>query len=336
MSTRPYSECEDKKQFPFFLVTIDTEGDNLWSRPHSIESKNAEFLPRFQELCESFKFKPIYLTTYEMAMSPQFQEFGQDIIKRNTGEIGMHLHAWNSPPLYNLTGDDYKYTPFLIEYPKDVIRQKVLFLTALLEDTFQVKITSHRAGRWSFNEIYAWVLEDAGYLVDCSVTPYVSWLKHIGDPNGNGGTDYSQFPDDAYFLDLSNIAKAGKSRLLEVPVTIVSQPALANLLCKYIRHYSFPTRFLNYFFPIATWLRPNKHNINNLLRLVKKGVKQNKKYLQFMLHSSELMPGGSPTFQNKADIESLYRHLEILFTEIHKQFVGATFTDFYKNYTGSS
>jgi hypothetical protein len=332
LSTRSYTESADKKQIPSFLITIDTEGDNLWERPHAIETKNAEFLPRFQELCESFKFKPIYLTNYEMAISPQFQEFGHDIIKRNTGEIGMHLHAWNSPPLFNLTGNDFKYTPYLIEYPKDVIQQKVSFMTALLEDTFQVKIISHRAGRWSFNEIYAQVLEDAGYLVDCSVTPHVSWEKHIGDPKGNGGTDYSQFPDEAYFLDLKNIAKAGNSKLLEVPMTIYPKWVLVTSLCKHMSNYSLPKRVLNYFFPSSLWLRPGKNNIKEMLRLVKQGVKQKKNYLEFMLHSSELMPGGSPTFQTKVDIDLLYRHLELFFTQVSKEFLGTTFADFYENF----
>ncbi len=35
---------------PRFLITIDTEGDNLWSLPREITTSNAKFLPRFQNL----------------------------------------------------------------------------------------------------------------------------------------------------------------------------------------------------------------------------------------------------------------------------------------------
>ena len=32
-----------------FIITIDTEGDDLWSRPRAITARNAAWLPRFLE-----------------------------------------------------------------------------------------------------------------------------------------------------------------------------------------------------------------------------------------------------------------------------------------------
>ena len=43
---------------------------------------------------------------------------------------------------------------------------------------------------------------------------------------------------------------------------------------------------------------------------------ENDGHLMFMLHSSELMPGGSPTFKTREDVEKLYKDLECLFKEI--------------------
>ena len=88
-----------------FIITVDTEGDNLWAKPREITTRNAAYLPRFQALCERFRFKPVYLTNYEMALSDAFVEFGRDVIARDAGEVGMHLHAWNSPPLEPLTDE---------------------------------------------------------------------------------------------------------------------------------------------------------------------------------------------------------------------------------------
>src|SRR5262249_44897944 len=119
-----------------FIVTIDTEGDDIWSKPRDITTRNAAYLPRFQSLCERFGFKPVYLTNYEMAMSDAFVEFGRDVIARGAGEIGMHLHAWNSPPIVPLTGDDFHFQPYLIEYPADVMREKIRTMTRLLENRF--------------------------------------------------------------------------------------------------------------------------------------------------------------------------------------------------------
>ena len=86
-------------QAPAFLVTIDTEGDDLWGRPQLITTRNARHVQRFQRLCESFGLRPTWLTNYEMARCPHFLAFGRDVVRRGAGEIGMHLHAWNSPPL---------------------------------------------------------------------------------------------------------------------------------------------------------------------------------------------------------------------------------------------
>jgi hypothetical protein len=62
---------EDKDvQKPAFLITIDTEGDNLWQKNDSITTENAKYLPRFQAVCEKYGFKPVYLTNYEMAIDP--------------------------------------------------------------------------------------------------------------------------------------------------------------------------------------------------------------------------------------------------------------------------
>ena len=161
---------------PPLLITIDTEGDNLWGRPRSITTVNARYLPRFQELCSRHGLKPTYLTNYEMAVCPVFTSFAHAAQRDGAAEVGMHLHAWNSPPLDRpLTSDDDGLHPPLIAYPAEVVRAKVDYMTALLEDTFGVDIVSHRAGRWGLDCTYVEALIANGYKVDCSVTPHMHW-----------------------------------------------------------------------------------------------------------------------------------------------------------------
>ncbi len=308
-----------------FIITIDTEGDNLWQQPREITTKNAAFLPRFQSLCERYGFKPTYLTNYEMAQSEQFVEFGKDVLQNETGEIGMHLHAWNSPPLIPQTNDDFKYQPFLIDYPESIMRDKIAFMTELLEDQFETKMISHRAGRWSFNDIYARLLIEQGYCVDCSVTPHVSWKTTLGDPNGKGGTDFSSYPETAYFFDSEN-------KLLELPMTIINhnRSQLINKLSKLPRI----GRFIRHKLPQRTWLRPNIRNLKAMLKLVKQAAAEKRPYIEFMIHSSEFMPGGSPNFVNDSQIEKLYQDMEHLFAMIQqKGFIGMTLKDYYKQVT---
>lgn len=310
---------------PAFLITLDTEGDNLWrNRSGKVTTHNVSFLPRFQRLCEKYGFKPTWLTNYEMASDPAYVEFGQDLLARGQGEIGMHLHAWYSPPEYKLTQDDWRYQPYLIEYPESVLRDKIAFMTALLEDAFQQKMTSHRAGRWAFNEVYAQALIDNGYLVDCSVTPRVSWRNSSGAPQGSGGTDYSHFPDRAYYIDTSDISKPGNSSLLELPMSIQYRyGAMTNQFKKAWNQLRGKPRG-----PSVNWLRPTGGNLNEMKKVAAQTLEQGSDYIEFMLHSSEFMPDGSPTFKTEADIDRLYDDLEQLFIWLQPRVQGMTLTEY--------
>ena len=104
------------------------------------------------------------------------------------------------------------------------MREKIRSMTDLLEVRFHRKMVSHRAGRWGLNSTYARLLVEAGYRVDCSVTPHISWQVYPGDPRGTGGPDFTPFPERPYFLDLEHLDRPGDSPLLEVPLSVIPSP----------------------------------------------------------------------------------------------------------------
>ena len=311
-----------------FIITIDTEGDDIWSKPREITTRNAEYLPRFQSLCERFGYKPVYLTNYEMAMSGFFIDFGREVLARGAGEIGMHLHAWNSPPLVSLTGDDFRFQPYLIEYPDAVMREKIRTMTRLLEDSFDQAITSHRAGRLGFDERYARMLLDEGYRVDCSVSPGLDWRDTLGDPGGKGGTDYRTFPERPYFFDPCDISAPARGEMLEVPMTIRS----CALYRKAPWIYRIPllrqtaNRVVS---PALNHLCPAESRLSGMLRAARGARAEGVDHVEFTLHSSELMPGGSPSFRDELDIERLYDDIELLFEELSSWCRGMTLKEFH-------
>jgi hypothetical protein len=318
---------------PAFLITIDTEGDDIWSPSRRVTTENARFLPRFQGLCEEYGFKPTYLVNHEMASDDGFASFGRSVVRRGAGEIGLHIHPWNSPPFEGEPRNDVPHV-YLFEVPQDLLREKIEHLTRLLEERFEVRARSHRAGRWGFDERVARLLSDAGYLVDCSVTPGVSWRKHLGAPDGRGGTDYFGFPDAPYFLDLDDIRRSGSSSILEVPVTIrPNHPAALRGW-----HHAFETRRLGrtlrrFLGPPFSWLRPNGKNLEGMLAVVDWALARRAPALEFMLHSSEFMPGGSPTFRTAEQIETLYLHLKRLFERLSTSVRGQTLSEFRSAWT---
>lgn len=322
---------------PRFLITIDTEGDNSWSRSVTPTTENARFLPRFQSLCERFGLKPTYLVNHEMAKDKRFQRFGREILSRGAGEIGMHLHAWNMPPGYDLTGKDHVYQPYLFDYPEEIMRQKIEVMTRCLERIFETKMVSHRAGRWGFDNHYARILAELDYRVDCSVTPHMSWRRHAGGPAGLGGPDFRRYPSEAYFLNLDDVRQPGCSRLLELPVTIDAPLAIQWLTRAYPQLGQVPIveSGINHIM-FRRWLRPTGKNIRAMVHLVNEAVSNNMSYVEFMLHSSELMPGGSPTFKDAQSIESLYADLGTLFSVASDRMIGCTLSEYYEWHTANS
>lgn len=318
---------------PAFLVTIDTEGDDLWSRPHTITTHNTAALPRFQRLCEAWGLRPTWLVNYEMAMDDAMVRFGRDVLRRGAGEIGMHLHAWNSPPLVPLTDDDLRHQPYLTEYPHDVVEAKVAFMTALLRERFETPIVSHRAGRWGFDAHYARTLAGLGYLVDCSVCPHVSWRDAPGAPAGHGGPDFRRFPDRPYLLDLDRIDRHGDSNLLELPMSVLRSPlhriAPWAYLTPLLRRWAWATR------PDRLWLYPDGTNRPELFHVVDEALTSGRACVEMVLHSSELIPRGGPNAADPARVEQLYSDLEALFRHVALSFEGRTLAEFRQSWLGA-
>lgn len=304
-----------------FIITIDTEGDNMWRRFYTenamkrITNKNGDYLYRFQELCERYGMIPTYLVNYEMSQSKAFVELGREGLKKKTLEIGMHMHGWNCPPYYKLQagnkfgGDN----PYIYEYPENIIEKKVDYLTKFLEDTFQTKIKSHRSGRWYIDSVYIKILKKYGYMVDCSVTPGVNWSSGSGLTEGSRGSNYNRYPSVDYEVNLDKIYKSGKSGFFEVPVTIGRKKRE-----KWFKYENI-------------WLRPNGSNLKDMCKLIKLKQQQEVDYVEFMLHSSEMMPGGSPYFKTESEVNKLYYDMDKLFKYASKNYQGIGLTEYVLN-----
>ena len=72
---------------PAFLITIATEGDDLWNCPREVTTENSVFLRRFQELCERWRLRPTYLVDYDMARWREFVDFVLDAIRRPSADL---------------------------------------------------------------------------------------------------------------------------------------------------------------------------------------------------------------------------------------------------------
>lgn len=285
-----------------FIITVDTEGDDLWTyhKGDIVRTENVKYIPRFQELCNKYGFKPVWLTNYEMIMSDEYVRTMKPYVEKGLCEIGIHIHAWNNPPMYNLDGQ-WDGNPYLIEYPYEVMREKFATTYNLIVRRLGIKPISHRSGRWAMDDRYFKLLEEFGIYVDCSYTPGVSWLSAKGETLP-GGSDYRNVNRNPHWI----------GKVLEVPTTIRN----------YDRYFTFGT--IRHIVKTilkggCIWLRPALSSLADMKKLAKNVCREDgNDYLEFMVHSSELMPKGSPYFQTAESIERMYRDIEKLFIYVKK------------------
>lgn len=304
-----------------FIITIDTEADNQWKNDGSLKLENLKYLERFQLLCDKFNFLPTYLITYEVASSLEINNL-QSWKNDGKAEIGAHLHPWTTPP-FDEFEKERNIQMFPNELPINLSRQKILNLTNKIQDVFGSRPTSFRAGRWGISEDIISYLIELGYLVDCSVTPKINWNKKDSrSPFGCGGPDFRGYSVNPDFFIINN----KKSSLLEVPMTILYTGFFHNEDGKLERFFSklkdesnFKKVF-NFLFFQKKWLRVFiSSSIQDWKAIYQSAQKNNLSVIEFMIHSSELMPGCSPYVKSINELEIIYKQIELMFDFFYSQ-----------------
>lgn len=296
-----------------FLITIDTECDNQWDEEIRHGTENAQFIPRFQDICEKYGMKPTYLVDYEMANDDFLVDYLSGKAKRGLCEVGMHLHSWNTPPYDEIDGHNTK--SYLIEHSIDIMEKKIASITELIEQRFGISPVSHRAGRWAIDENYIRLLAQYGYKVDCTFTPGVNWSKEIGDKIG--GTNYIRD-----YKELLNIID--QYAMIEVPATIHK----LRVFDRNVRGITpIAKEIVKYMIGKNIWIRPSLCKKNEIMKLLSAYSADD--YFEFMMHSSEFMPGGSPYFPDEKAIEELFINLDEIFLNARALgFNGATLAEY--------
>jgi hypothetical protein len=320
----------DKK---IIIVTVDTEPDLEWSRPElaDLTCENAKSLPKFQSLCERYNIKPVYLVDHVMASNEFAADFLHDCVRKGNCEIGAHMHPWSNPPFdTSVTNNDYKYHPFITEYPLQAFASKLDKLKRAIETQMGSSPTTFRAGRWVIDKKRIQILKQNGFTVDCSVTPYRHWEKERQAP----GSDYSDFGPEPFYWD-------EEQQILEVPLSGARFSARYRGRNPYelpiVKNYRVWRRVLNKFLARkqldikgGDWLFRYKKFDSILLGVDRYISENNERILQSMLHSSELHLGSC--FHQENDLRRYWRVLEESFSKTREAgFTSMTLSEFRTN-----
>lgn len=296
------------------FITIDTEWDRTTNKTDPIAVKNLSKIPLFQELCDKYNINPIYFCTYEVLNDTTFIAYLSDRVKKYKVEIGAHLHPWSNPPFpYGDPIEERKHTSFPHEYPLEIFYKKLRTLTKTIKKQFNISPISYRAGRFGFIKEHIPYLEQLGYKVDSSITPYISHTNVTGWKTK--GRDFSTYttlsPQTLTYKD---------SSILEIPLTIISLESIfGKIINKILRK-----KRRQFWFRIYP-----KTELSDLLKIISYVQAKHIDTLVFMIHSNEFHPNTNPYFTTPKQQQKLFQLLEAFFQKLEELYTcSLTFRDF--------
>ncbi len=285
----------------YLVITIDVEEEGLFSGSYPragsgvaniAELQRLEFIPR------EFGFPLTLLVTYPMAQDPTARQTLISWHKEHEAEIGAHLHPWNTPPFGDLPYPEPIPTANL---PLALLEAKLRSLVDRLTETFPQPPRSFRMGRFDWSSGLLNLLPRIGLKVDSSMVPLT--IKGAGFQNFLA-------PADPFWLDVP--ASSG-APVLEAPVTMVpvwagSARAL-HRIAALLPGKVGEALLSRYRFVGAAGIHPAWFPLFSMRLAASLHRRRGGRVLTLFLHSSELLPGGSPDFPDDAAVDRMVQKL---------------------------
>ncbi|MDD4952631.1 MAG: hypothetical protein PHV85_08785 [Desulfovibrionaceae bacterium] len=280
------------------VISVDVEEEGLFSGRYPRQPAGVENVTRLRSLAfvrREFGLPLTLMVSHAAAVDPACRDELLYFKDELGAEIGAHLHHWNTPPF------DERANPGPPDsLGPDLLRAKLMALVAAIGENLGVRPCSFRMGRFELGDIAPKILPELGIHVDSSLAP----LRLV-----QGGVDHFSIPADPFWLGQGG----PRTRLLEVPLTTVpvfaSAPALARSLARLLPE-SWGAGLLSGFRRVLglgvhpAWFGPRAMRLAALAHLSRGG-----RVINVFLHSSELLPGGSPKFPDQASVDALIARL---------------------------
>ncbi|MEW6114866.1 MAG: hypothetical protein AB1664_22215 [Thermodesulfobacteriota bacterium] len=292
------------------VVTIDVEEEGLFSGAYDAQNAPVENVPHLSRLDPIFRewgSKPTLLVTYRVAEHKPHQELLLSLRDKWRGEIGAHLHHWNTPPLESL--------PYPQPVPSELMPTELLEAkTASLWEALgqmSVKPVSFRMGRFNLGPKMLSILEKSGFQVDSSICPMHRYY---------GGPDHLYAKTDPYFPDTADPCVSGNSSILEAPLTVLPLiPNLGRVLHRWAGQSKALAKGVSWFSMNLGSLpvQPAWTGLRRLKAAVRLHHDRGGKVLTMFFHSSELLPGASPVHRTQEDVDRFLNKLQSFFGWLH-------------------
>ena len=297
------------------MMTIDTEEAWDWDGPFPTTDYCVDHVKRlvdFQSVCERHRIRPTYFANYAVMSQPASRDTMLALAARDGVEVGMHVHPWNTPPF--VPGETVvPRDTYLATASAATIRTK---LGAVLGAMHAAGLNprSFRGGRYSTGgEIHAF-LKHAGFVADCSIVPYTSWMEE-------GSPDFSR--DGVMPRRLEPSAKGGHG-LWEIPQSAGFTREPFDLLARVYRNIERGPLSRLRLIGIAErlglvrkiWLNLELDDTADWVPFLLRLRAMRVPVVTITVHSSSLFAGPGPYTRDIADERRMFERIERVFAAI--------------------
>lgn len=274
------------------LVTIDSEEEFDWSgfeaddhqvgRPDDIE--------RLQRLCEDFGARPIYFLTYPLIVDKHTSAYFRGLKRRGAADLGVHVHAWNTPPIGAYETPAYSWQGNL---PAEIHALKIKSIVDAFQDAFGESPIAHRAGRYGITPRAYSELAAIGLDYDFSPSPGF-------DFSADGGPDFTGMSNHPFTIEndsgrvrVTPVCGAWALRGGRMFLSQKGEPGFAGKRRTLPRSLAAPLR-----------LTCEGARFGEMTELTRRLLADRTPVLTFSIHSTTMTPGGNPYAHHSAAVNA--------------------------------
>lgn len=272
-------------------ISLDVEEEGLFRGQYQCRDSSIRNIANLNRLEPLFErgVRPTFFCVYSAFIDSAARRMLD--YARNFGEIGAHLHHWNTPPVVqNIPVSGMLTAVPAFQLPLQCLDAKLDHLVRECNKFLGEPVRCFRMGRWDLHRAILPLLARHGIEVDASVRPLHTYYDK------NFGPDHFDAPAEPYWISIND------SSLLEVPLTVT--PLLAPFariragnawgrkLRQTLRHWG------------ALAILPVEHPLWLMKLTTNLHVNSGGRTLSIAWHSSDLMPGGNPSLPDEASVSS--------------------------------
>ncbi len=294
----------DEDERPMVQIIVDAEEEFDWAKPFSRASKSVSSIQQQGQAHYTFErygVVPTYVVDYPVASQPEGYGLLKDMLVDGKCEIGAQLHPWVNPPHDEIICERNSYPGNL---PHALEQEKLRRLSGAIEESFGVRPTIYKAGRYGVGPNTPEILAALGFEIDTSVVP-------ARDLRRQSGPNFAHCTARPYWFGPGH-------RLLELPLTagVIGEwaesrpglyPIIASPFGEMMRLTAVLAR-LNLLDRIT--LTPEGISIDEAKRLTRALYADGHRVFSVSYHSPSLVPGFTPYVRNTGDFYRLLGWLE--------------------------